>query len=118
MIMMMMGMQTTVSIVLWVCIVLSVTCIIGDVCAIPHWVTRVDPMTVVVGPLPPRELEACLIASGPMLVLHVTSAAFPRAASRMTAIETILLATPYANGAPSTGPPYPDSAWYLEEPYP
>jgi len=59
----------------------------------PHWVTRVDPMTVVPRPLPTRELEACLIASGPMLVLPVTPAAFPRAASRITAIETILLAT-------------------------
>merc|ERR1719323_657380 len=75
-------MQTTVRIVF--------SC---DVCAIPHTVMRVPPVAVMVRAFPLGEGEACLVATGPMLVLHETSAAFPRAASRITAIVTVLLAT-------------------------
>merc|ERR1719166_513589 len=90
-------MQTTVRIVPCVrCIkvltFLWVRCFSCDVCAIPHTVMRVPPVAVTVRAFPLGEGEACLVATGPMLVLHETSAAFPRAASRITAIVTILLA--------------------------
>jgi len=68
-----------------------------DVCAIPHRVMRVPPMTVVVRAFPLGEGEARLVATGPPFVLHEASAAFPRAASRIAAIVTILWATSIHN---------------------
>jgi len=64
-----------------------------NVCAIPHKMMRVSPVAVTVRAFPLGELEASLVATGPMLVLQITSAAFSRAAARIAAIVTILCAT-------------------------
>merc|ERR1719330_768015 len=65
----------------------------GDVCAIPDGVIGALPRSMMVRALPLGMGETCLVTTGPMIVLHETSTALPRATTRIPAIQTIFLAT-------------------------
>lgn len=53
-------------------------CLSGNICAIPHRVMGVHPMSMVIRALPLRKGEACFVTTGPPRIFDVTSAALPR----------------------------------------